>query len=101
MSIRSLTRREIAARALGAPAKREETSPGDTAALAKQSQNPVGDLASLPFRNNTTFSFGSGEDFKIGKQAVNSSAPIFYNVEKPALQGDRVLRFQFTSLFPK
>jgi len=42
----------------------EETSPDDTAALAKQSQNPVGDLASLPLQNNTTFGFGPGDDFK-------------------------------------
>lgn len=44
---------------------------------------------------------GIGRVFKIGKQAVNSSGQIFYNVEKPALQGDWVFRFQFTLLFPK
>ena len=44
---------------------------------------------------------GIGRVFKIGKQAVNSSGQIFYNVEKPALQGDWVFRFQFTFLFPK
>ena len=37
----------------------------------------------------------------MGKQAVNSSAQIFYNVEKPVLQGDWIFRFQFTFLFPK
>jgi len=44
---------------------------------------------------------GAGRVFKIGKQAVNSSAQIFYNVERPELQGDWVFRFQFTFLFPK
>jgi len=44
---------------------------------------------------------GGGRVFKMGKQAVNSSAQIFYNVEKPVLQGDWIFRFQFTFLFPK
>jgi len=44
---------------------------------------------------------GLGRVFSIGKQAVNSSAQVFYNVEKPALQGDWIFRFQFTFLFPK
>ena len=44
---------------------------------------------------------GVGRVFKIGKQAVNSSGQIFYNVERPELQGDWVFRFQFTFLFPK
>ena len=44
---------------------------------------------------------GGGRVFKIGKQPVNSSAQLFYNVEKPALQGDWIFRFQFTFLFPK
>lgn len=44
---------------------------------------------------------GIGRVFKIGKQAVNSSAQVFYNVERPELQGDWVFRFQFTFLFPK
>ena len=38
---------------------------------------------------------------KIGKQPVNSSAQLYYNVEKPEVQGDWVFRFQFTFLFPK
>ena len=44
---------------------------------------------------------GVGRVFKIGKQAVNSSGQLFYNVERPELQGDWVFRFQFTFLFPK
>jgi hypothetical protein len=44
---------------------------------------------------------GGGRVFKIGKQPVNSSAQLYYNVEKPEVQGDWVFRFQFTFLFPK
>jgi hypothetical protein len=44
---------------------------------------------------------GLGRVFSIGKQPVNSSAQVFYNVEKPALSGDWTFRFQFTFLFPK
>lgn len=44
---------------------------------------------------------GGGRVFKIGKQPVNCSAQLFYNVEKPEIQGDWVFRFQFTLLFPK
>ena len=44
---------------------------------------------------------GGGRVFKIGKQPVNSSAQIYYNVEKPDFGADWQFRFQFTFLFPK
>jgi len=42
----------------------EETSADDAGDLAKQSQNPVGSLISLPLQNNTIFGFGPGDDIK-------------------------------------
>ena len=39
-----------------------EASSGEMGDLAKQSQNPVGSLISLPFQNNTNFGFGPGDD---------------------------------------
>jgi hypothetical protein len=44
---------------------------------------------------------GVGRVYKIGKQPVNTLLQAYYNVEKPALSGDWVIRFQFTFLFPK
>jgi hypothetical protein len=44
---------------------------------------------------------GGGRVFKIGKQPVNSSAQIYYNLEKPDFGADWQFRFQFTFLFPK
>ena len=44
---------------------------------------------------------GGGRVFKIGKQPVNSSAQIFYNVEKPELTGDWTFPLSVTFLFPK
>jgi len=37
-------------------------TPQDTAELAKQTQNPVADLISLPFQNNTSFNVGLDDD---------------------------------------
>lgn len=34
----------------------------DEADLAKQTQNPVSDLISVPFQNNTNFGIGPGDD---------------------------------------
>ena len=40
----------------------EATRPGDdTQDLAKQAQNPIANLISLPFQNNTAFNFGPRE----------------------------------------
>ena len=40
----------------------EEQASGEMGDLAKQSQNPVGSLISLPFQNNTNFGYGPGDD---------------------------------------
>ena len=40
----------------------QETSDQEVGDLAKQSQNPVGSLISLPLQNNTNFGFGPGDD---------------------------------------
>jgi hypothetical protein len=48
------------------PAHAEEPEDKDdkesNAALAKASQNPVGDIISIPFQNNTNFGYGPGRD---------------------------------------
>ena len=45
----------------------------DEAGLAKQSQNPVGDLISLPFQNNTNFGVGPSD----GVQNVLNIQPVY------------------------
>ena len=40
----------------------EEQASGEMGDLAKQSQNPVGSLISLPLQNNTNFGFGPGDE---------------------------------------
>ena len=40
----------------------EEQASGEMGDLAKQSQNPVGSLISLPLQNNTNFGYGPGDD---------------------------------------
>jgi len=40
----------------------DEQAAGGMGDLAKQSQNPVGALISLPLQNNTNFGFGPGDD---------------------------------------
>jgi hypothetical protein len=40
----------------------QQAPPPSQADLAKQSQNPVGSLVSVPFQNNTNFGFGRGDD---------------------------------------
>jgi hypothetical protein len=44
---------------------------------------------------------GFGKIFKIGKQAMNTSAQAFYNVEKPGAVADWSLRLQLQFLFPQ
>ncbi len=46
----------------GAVVAQEEAAGQSETDLAKQSQNPVGDLVSLPFQNNTNFGVGPGDD---------------------------------------
>ena len=36
----------------------DDQKPDDTEALAKKAQNPIANLISLPFQNNTTFDYG-------------------------------------------
>ncbi len=57
----SFTIAAVAAALLAAPAlANAQAQTHDVDALAKQTQNPVGDVASLPLQNN--FNFGTGDD---------------------------------------
>ncbi|MGB6290305.1 MAG: hypothetical protein WBF36_09275 [Desulfobulbales bacterium] len=47
------------------------------------------------------FGAGFGKVFKIGKQPLNGSAHVYYNVEKPTYGADWTLRLQLQFLFPK
>jgi hypothetical protein len=72
--------------------------PGDeesqTEKLAKETQNPIADLISVPFQNNF--------NFRLGKLPVNASLAAYSNVVKPRQGGsDWQLRFQLQFLFPK
>jgi hypothetical protein len=40
------------------PTEAEDSSPDSDTALAKKLQNPIGDLYSFPFQNNTNFNYG-------------------------------------------
>jgi len=68
----------LAALAFGGPAAQAQTAPGDAAAkedasdLAKKLQNPIGDLISVPFQNNTNFSAGPHD----GVQNVLNIQPV-------------------------
>jgi len=44
---------------------------------------------------------GVGKIFRIGKQPFNTSAQVFYNVEKPQNVGDWAMRLQLQLMFPK
>jgi hypothetical protein len=44
---------------------------------------------------------GVGKILRIGKQPVNVSTHVYYNVEKPDAVGDWTLRIQFQLMFPK
>ena len=47
------------------------------------------------------FGAGFGKIFRIGKQPLNGSAHVYYNVEKPQYGADWTLRLQLQFLFPK
>ncbi|MHA1528468.1 MAG: neuromedin U [Alphaproteobacteria bacterium] len=47
------------------------------------------------------FGGGFGKVFSIGKQPINASASVYYNVEKPDFGADWQLRLQVQFLFPK
>ena len=47
------------------------------------------------------FGAGFGKVFRIGKQPINGSAHVYYNVEKPTYGADWTLRLQLQFLFPK
>jgi len=59
--------------------------------LRQAAQNPVADLISLPFQNNTNFGLGK----------LNAQLTAYDNVVSPKPTGaDWQLRSQFTFLFP-
>jgi hypothetical protein len=65
-----------------------------TEKLAKEAQNPIANLISVPFQNN--FNFG------LGKLAVKASLAAYSNVVKLRQGGsDWQPRFQVQFLFPK
>jgi len=47
------------------------------------------------------FGIGAGKIFRIGKQPMNASANIYYNVESPEYGANWTLRLQLQLLFPK
>jgi hypothetical protein len=66
-----------------------------TEELAKAAQNPVANMVSVPFQNNTNFDVGRGE------QAFNAQLGAYYNAIHPHDAGNWQLRFQLALLFPK
>ena len=99
--------------------------------LAKLAQNPIANLISVPFQNNTNCNFkggtyltsapiltvnwdadsadqwtvplggGIGHIFHLGRLPVNSQIGAYYNVVKPDDGADWQLRFQVQLMFPK
>lgn len=57
--------------------------------------------ASSGDRWTVPFGGGVGKIFRIGNQALNAQAQIYYNVEKPDFVGDWGLRLQLQFLYPK
>jgi hypothetical protein len=55
-----------------APAPQQPTPPGDAATLAEKLQNPIADLISLPFQNNTNFNVGPNK----GTQDILDIQPV-------------------------
>ena len=92
-----------------------------TEELAKETQNPVANLISVPFQNNFNFGIGPndwlaassnrwtlpigagvGKIVKFGKLPVNFQLQAFDNVVTPQRGGaDWQLRFQVQLLFPR
>ena len=77
-----------------------EIDTDDVGDLARAAQNPIADLISVPFQNNTNFNFGPrektqnvlniqpvgggfGRVFLMGGRPVNMSLQGFYDLEKP------------------
>jgi hypothetical protein len=56
--------------------------------LAKLAQNPVGNLISLPFQNNTNFNFGPDK----GTQNVLNIQRLAHRVRGPMLETARLFR---------
>ena len=88
----------------------------DQANLAKESQNPIGNIISLPFENNFDFGDweadsddrwtvpvggGVGKLIRFGKQPVDIKAQGFVNAVKPDGAADWSLQVQVKLLFPK
>lgn len=66
--------------------------------LAKLSQNPLANMMSFPFQNNTTF--GIGEHYRTSN-VLNLQVQVFYNVVIPDGFGDWSTRLQAQILLPK
>ena len=75
-----------------------EAGEDETAELARAVQNPVANLISLPFQNNTNFEFGPREKTQ---NVLNIQIQGFYNAARPDLVGRWILRTQLQFLFPK
>ncbi|HEY8248717.1 MAG TPA: hypothetical protein VIG38_15760 [Hyphomicrobium sp.] len=64
--------------------------------LREAAQNPIGDLISLPFQNNTNFGVGHSDHTQ-----NNTNIAAYYNVMTPDDTGANwQLRAQWTFLFP-
>jgi hypothetical protein len=57
--------------------------------LAKQSQNPVGNIISVPFENNTSFGVGP-EDAVVNTLNLKPVFPVTYQEERIAGEGSRL-----------
>jgi hypothetical protein len=75
-----------------------EAGEDETAELARAVQNPVANLISLPFQNNTNFEFGPREKTQ---NVLNIQIQGFYNAARPDLVGRWTLRTQLQFLVPK
>ena len=64
--------------------------------LAKKSQNPIGNMISLPMQNNTYFNLGPDN-----KSANSFQLQPFWYAEKPDNGPDWSLQLQVKFLFPK
>jgi hypothetical protein len=109
------------------PPSSEAPQASATEGLAEQAQNPIANLISVPFQNNTTLGLGPDQDqtlnvlniqpvvpFRLNdrltlvtrtilpvlSQPVNASLQAYANLAKPDLFGDVTIRAQIQLLFP-
>jgi len=78
--------------------------------LAKLAQNPVGNLISLPFQNNSNLNYGPFKKTQnilniqlvnFGKLPVNTQISAYDNVVKPDFGPNWQIRAQVQLMFPK